>query len=161
MKTEQELEEYGRMEAQKELSDEELERYNNLKKQKLEQDLEKKKQEDEDNMVGGLAAMRQQAEQELTVEVHGVEFLADLGPKQIHKLRTAAKFEDKQEAELTGDEYEKIRSNVLDVFADLSLNKDREDFQNHFGDAGIATLGKITEPLLEKITELNKQKKSR
>lgn len=157
----QELLELGPMEAQKQLDDEKLQRYNELKEENLKEDLKEKKQEDEAAKAEGLEGMRQQAEEELTVTIHGVEFLADLGPKQFHKLNQAAKFEDKKASQLSESELEEVRSNILDVFADLSINKDREDFEKHFGDAGLATIGKISQPLLNKIKDATEQKKSR
>jgi len=157
----QELLELKPMEAQRELDDEQLERYNNLKEDNLKEDLKEKQADDNQNAVDGLAAMRQQAENKLTVEVYGVEFIADLGPKQFHKLNKAAKFEDKKQSELTKKQLKQIRSNILDVLAEQSLNKDRNDFKEHFGDAGLATIGQITEPLLTKVKKVNEQKKSR
>jgi len=157
----QELLELKPMEAQRELDDEQLERYNNLKEDNLKEDLKEKQADDNQNAVDGLAAMRQQAENKLTVEVYGVEFIADLGPKQFHKLNKAAKFEDKKVDSLDQEQITEIRSNILDVLAELDRENNREDWQENFGDAGIVTLGSITGELLDEIETYMEQKKSR
>lgn len=159
--TESKLLELEPMEAQKQLTEERLEKYNQLKRQNLEENLQNKKSEDARNSAEGLAAMKKQAQQGLIFEVCGIEFTADINPTQLAKLRKVKKFDHRKEAELTEGEYSEIIENVLDVLADLSVNQSRQDWQEEFGHEGLATIGNVIEPLMNKLEKKLEQKKSR
>lgn len=163
----EQLLEFDREQAEQQLNPDQLERYNELKKQELEGAIEDKKAEDAENAINGLAALRQDKEKELTVKVHGIEFLADVNEKQLHKLVKFSKYEDKKAEDLDDSTIQNIRSDMLDVLANLSLEYDRTDWAEHYegeGErepAGIMTVGSLVYDVLDKIEDLREQKKSR
>jgi len=157
----EQLLEHSPQEARQKFNDEQLERYNELKQQSLEEDLEQKKSEDAETAVNGLEAMRRQAEEEMTVDVYGIEFVADVNPRQVKKLRKLEKFEDQSPEELDDEEFEDVHENILELLSELSVQYELVDWQEEFGDAGIMTLAQITGNLLSKIDVEVEQKKRR
>jgi len=161
----EQLLQFDKEQALQQLNDDQLERYNELKQQELSQDIEEQKTEDGKNAAKGLKNLRQAAENDLTVKVQGIEFLADVKPQQISKLTEVAEFaeenEDREIDSLKPEELENIRSNILDVLSELSINHSRQDWEENFGDAGIATISTITNDLLADIESFMEQKKSR
>jgi len=157
----EQLLEHSPQEARQKFNDDQLERYNELKQQELSEDIEEKKEEDAENAVNGLEAMRQQAEKDLTVDVYGIEFVADINPAQVKKLKQLEKFEDKDPGDLNDSTFENVHSNFLELLSELSVNHDLEDWEENFGDSGIMTLAQITGNLLSKIDVEVEQKKSR
>jgi len=156
---------FDEQQARQQLNDDQLERYNELKQEQLQGAIEEKKTEDNINASEGLANLREATETDLTVTVEGIKFLADVEPSQLNKLTDVAKFEqensDRKISELSENELENVRSNLLDVLSDLSVNHSREDWQENFGDAGLITLATITGNLLDKVESYMNQKKSR
>jgi len=157
----EQLMEFSPQQARQQLSDEQLERYNELQEEKLSQDIEDEKEKDAETAVNGLEAMRQQAEQEMTVSVYGIEFVADVNPRQVKKLKKLEKFENQSPEDLNDKEFEDVHDNLLELLSELSINHSLEDWQENFGDAGIMTLAEITGKLLSKIDVEVEQKKSR
>lgn len=160
MKDEQ-LMQYSPEQARQQLADDQLERYNELQEEKLAGDIQEEKQQDAENAVNGLEAMRRQAEGDLTVEVYGIEFIADLNPRQIKKLKKLEKFENKKPEELNDKQFDDVHKNFLELLAELSVNHDLEDWKENFGDAGVMTLGQITGNLLSKVDVQVEEKKRR
>lgn len=159
--TDEQLLQFSPEQAQQQLNDKQLERYNELKTQDLEEDIEDKKQEERQLASEGLQALREDKEKELTVQIKGIEFLADLNDKQINKLSKFAKYEDKDERSINQFEKENLVSDMLDVLSEISLNHDRSDWEEHFGDAGIITVGSLVYDVLDEIEDLREQKKRR
>lgn len=159
--TDEQLLQFDREQADQQLNPEQLERYNELKEDKLKGAIEDKKTEDSIDASEGLAALREAAEDDLTVSVHGIEFLADVNPDQLNRLVEVAKFEDRKVDSLTKEETDKIHGNMLETLAELSVNHELSDWRENFGDAGLVTLGQITGDLLDKIEEFMSEKKSR
>jgi hypothetical protein len=157
----EQLLEHSPQEARQKFSDEQLERYNELKEQELQEGIEEQKEKDAENAVNGLEAMRRQAEGDLTVEVYGIEFVADVNPRQVKQLKKLERFEDRSPEDLDDDEFESVHDNFLQLLSELSVNHDREDWDENFGDAGVMTLAQITGNLLSKIDVEVEQKKSR
>jgi len=161
----EQLLQFSKEQARQQLNDDQLERYNELKQQELSEGIQEQKNEDGKNATEGLKNLREAAENDLSVEVKGIEFLADVSPEQISKLTDVADFaeenEDRKIDSLSTSELEDVRNNILDVLAELSKNHDRKDWEENFGDAGIATISTITNDLLSKIEEFMEQKKSR
>lgn len=157
----EQLLEHSPQEARQKFNDDQLERYNELKEQELSEDIEEKKQEDAENAVDGLEAMRQQAEKDLTVNIYGIEFVADINPAQVKKLKQLEKFEDKNPEELDDSTFEDVQDNFLELLADLSVDYEIEDWEENFADSGIMTLAQITGKLLSEIDVEVGQKKSR
>lgn len=157
----EQLLEFDPKQAKQQLNDEQLERYNELKKQDLEENINEQKNKDAETAVNGLSEMRRSVEKELTVTVHGIEFKADIDAGQIKKLSSFAEHTDKTEEELNPEEAENITENILSVLSDLSINYSRSDWDNSFGDAGVITLATITMDLVQEIESFMQQKKTR
>lgn len=159
--------EHSPEEARQKLNDDQLERYNELKQQELQGDIEERQEENEEIAQEGLAALREAKEQDLTVTVHGIEFLADVNDEQVEKLAEFSKYEDKTEEDLDDSTIQEIREEMLDVLADLCLDYDRQDFAEEFGGkgekepAGIITVGSLVYDVLDEIEDLREQKKRR
>lgn len=157
----EQLLEFSPEQARQQLNDEQLERYNELQEKSLTENIEDQKEADTENAVNGLEAMRQQVEKELTVDVYGIEFVADVNPKQVKKLNDLKKFQNKDPDELQDEEFSNVHGSFLDLLSELSVSHTRKDWESNFGDAGIKTLAKITGNLLSKIDVELEQKKSR
>jgi hypothetical protein len=157
----EQLLEFSPKQARQQLSDDQLERYNELKQEQLKDNIEEQKQEDAENAVNGLEAMRRQAEEDMTVKVYGIEFVADVNPAQVRKLKKLEKFEDKNPDELDDNEFDRVHTNFLELLSDLSVNYDLQEWDENFGDAGIMTLAQITGSLLSKIDVEVEAKKKR
>lgn len=157
----EQLLQFSREQAEQQLNDQQLERYNELKEEQLHEGIEKKKNKDMEQVAEGLSAMRESVENDLSVTVRNIKFSTDINPSQVNKLLKVSRFEDRKVDSLNEEEVEQIRSNILDILAELSVNHDRSDWEKHFGDAGIVTPAVIAGELLDEIETVMEQKKSR
>lgn len=157
----EQLLEFDPEQAQQQLNDDQLERYNKLKEEQLQGGIEDKKTEDAESVVDGLSALRESVENEMTVSVRGIEFKGDVNASQIKRLSSFSKYRDKTEEELTPEQVENITENILGVLSDLSIDYDRSDWEESFGDAGVITLSTLTLELVQEIETFMQQKKSR
>ena len=161
----EQLLEFSPKQAKQQLNDEQLQRYNKLQAEKHENAIKDKKAEDGAKASEGLANLREAAEKQLTVNVHGIEFIADINPEELSKLSSISKFADENSEtkldDVEGRKLEEVKDNLLSVLANLSVNYSKSDWIEEFGDAGLATLATITEDLLKKVEEFMEQKKTR
>lgn len=155
------LKQFSPEEARQQLNDDQLERYNELKEEELQGNIEDDKQEKAGEAAEGLAAMRQSVQGDLTITVRGIEFSTDINPAQINKLVKVAEFEDRKVDSLNEDELETVKGNILDILSELSINHDRSDWQENFGDSGIVAPAVIAGEVLDEVENVMDVKKNR
>jgi len=156
----EQLLEFSEEQARQQLNDNQLERYNELKKDRLEGAIEDQKAEDSETRTKGLQALREDKEKELTVEVNGLNFLADINEDQARKLRKLQKYEDKTEDEIPDEDLKNIKDSLITVLADLNKDYTESEWRDEFGDAGVFTIASLAYDVVDEINEFSDQKKS-
>jgi len=152
-------------EAREKLTDEELERYNTLKSEDLEQDLKDKKQQDQLEDSEGLGVILDSARNELTKTIdfngNGLEVFVDPDIDDVRKLQKAYKVQNKGMEEISDKELETARSNILDVLAKTTVNHDRDEWEEKFESVGFMTLYHVADKIFDQVNLEQQQKKRR
>ena len=157
----EQLLEFDEQQARQQLNDEQLERYNELKKQELEGAIEEKKEKDNEARAEGLKTLREDKEKELTVDVNGLNFLADINDEQARKLHKLKKYRDKSEEDLSSEQVKEIKDDLITVLSQLNQDYNENEWRNEFGDAGVFTIASLAYDVVDEINDFTDQKKRR
>jgi len=166
MKDEQLLQ-MGKKTAEEKLAPDDLERYNELKEQELQDGLDEKKAEDAKKDSEALENLVDSSRNSLrkTVDINGskIEIKADPGTKTVSKLQKLYNRKDENLESLTDNEMEEIYSDVLDILADVCVDYDRNDWGNALPDPeeSIATPLVVVGEVYKEVEKVLNQKKSR
>lgn len=156
-----------RAEAQEELSEEQLKRYNSLKAKKLHEQIDEHKEDKKKENIEGLGQLLTDVREDMvsTVEIAGnnIEILVDPDEHDIGKIKKAQKLADKNEDEIDEETSKEIKDELLEIIAEFTVNYSKEDWKEEFEkkEVGLMALGRVLYPILESVEEELKQKKRR
>lgn len=163
--SDEELLDYSPQEARELLEDEELERYNELKHEELEKELKGYETDKKKEAGEGLSVLRDAVEQELTTTVSfgdtSIEVLVDPDINDFKEVQEIAHLEDKEIDKLSDKEIRKIKNSTYELLGEISIKYSKEDWRNHFNDAGLISIGYVVETIFEEIDVQMEQKKRR
>jgi len=163
--SDEELLELSRQEATEELSDEQFRRYNSLKAQKLEEDVEEYKGEQAESNAEGLDEILSSAQDDLTetIQVLGndLEVLVDPDEsdvKKINELRGMAEEED-----LSDEEIQELKDSLFEFMGQFTVNYDAEDWKQTYSDrdVGLRTIVEVAFEMFNEVERVVQQKKRR
>lgn len=163
--SDEELLEFSRDEAEYELSDEDFERFNSLKAQKLEEEIDGYKQDKAQENAGGLDEILNSAQDDLTevVEVFGteIEVLVDPDDTDVKKIR---ELQNKADADdLSDEQIDELKDAVFSFMSDFTVNYTEQDWRNSYSDkdVGLMSIVETAYELFDQVEDLVKQKKRR
>jgi len=156
----EQLLQFDEQQARQQLNDEQLERYNELKQGELKDAIEEKEEKDNEARTKGLQAVRESKESELTTQVQGLNFLADINDKQVSKLRRLSQYEDKKEENLNDQEVANIKDDLISLLSELNKDYTEDEWRDEFGDAGLFTIASLAYDVVDAIEEVTEEKKS-
>ena len=156
----EQLLQFDEQQARQQLNDEQLERYNELKQGELKDAIEEKEEKDNEARTKGLQAVRESKESELTTQVQGLNFLADINDKQVSKLRRLSQYEDKKKEDLSDQEVAKIKDDLISLLSELNKDYTEDEWRDEFGDAGLFTIASLAYDVVDAIEEVTEEKKS-
>lgn len=164
-RTDNELKALSPDEAREKLTDEEIERYNELKKDELEENIETQRQKEQKQAGEAISALIDSTKNELTetVDFNGAELEVYIDPdiEDFKKLGKAFQYGDKKPEELPAEELQELEDNLLDLLAKTTVNFDREDWNKKFADAGFRTKANVAQKIFDQVDIEMEQKKSR
>ncbi len=139
----------------KELSEEELSRYNKLKKREMrgkvqEHKLERSK-EDKEALDIIADEVKDQNIKEVDVMGATLEVDIDFDEKILDKIKKLKKYRNRDD--LGSKESKEIKELVFEILGELCINYSKSDWKEKFGDKGITTLSAISVNVFNQVKE--------
>lgn len=170
--SDEELKEMNAEEAKEKLeTDEQFERYNELRGEKFQEDINKKKIEDSEKSLDALRDIRDSAkeEQTTTVEIKGreVRVLVDPDLEVWRKVRKIQKFADKKAEDLPTKKVEQLMDTALFVLGKATIDYSEDQWRQVLieepkpeNKAGLKTLAWLCEKVYSTIEDERESKKN-
>jgi len=165
--SDEELLSLTRQEAQEELSEEQLKRFNSLKAEKLQEQIDEHKEDKKKENIEGLGQLLSDVRDDMvsTVEIAGneIEILVDPDEHDIGKIKKAQRLADKAENDIGEETSKEIKNELLEILGEFTVNYSKEDWKKEFEEreVGLMGLGRVLYPILESVEEELEQKKRR
>ena len=156
-----------RNEAEAELSEEELKRFNSLKAEELHKQIDEHKEEKKKENIEGLGQLLSDVQEDMisTVEIAGnkIDILIDPDEHDIQRVKRAQKLASKNKDNLAKEDAEEIKEELLSILGQYTVNYTADDWREEFEarDVGLIGLGRVLTPMLDTVKEELEQKKSR
>jgi len=149
----------------RDLTEEEIERWNNLKSDTHRKNIEEKKTEDASKSLDALEEMKKSVEEELTttVEVKGVEVevLVDPDEKVWSKLQTIREFKDKKPEEIPEEKIRELKETAFEFLGLATVDYSVEDWKEIYSDSGLETLSFLCNSIYKPVKEEREKKRQR
>lgn len=165
--SEEELLSLTREEAEEELSDEQLKRYNSLKAQQLQDSVDDYKEEKAMESAEGLDKLLSDVKDEMTSEVeiagNKIKILVDPDQHDVKTIQRARKLADKDEEDLNEEDIEEVKDSMFTLLGEITVDYSKEDWKTKFEEKGVGLYGllNVMYPILETVEEEMEQKKRR
>lgn len=165
--SEEELLEFSRKDARKELTDEQFKRYNSLKAQQLEESVDEYKEDKAQVNAEGLDKLLGDARDDMqeTVELFGneLEVLVDPDETDFRELRKLKNKADIDDEDLSDEEVEDLKDTMFEFMGQFTVNYTSEDWKDKYEgkDVGIRTIMSIAYEMFDTVEDAVKQKKRR
>ena len=125
-----------RKEAQEELSEEQLKRFNSLKAEKLQEQIDEHKEDKKRENIEGLGQLLSDVRDDMvsTVSIAGneIEILVDPDEHDIGKIKKAQRLADKAENNIGEQTSKEIKNELLEILGEFTVNYSKEDWKKEF-----------------------------
>jgi len=165
--TDEQLLEFTRGQAEEELTDEQMHRYNSLKAQKLQDNIDEYKGDKAEENLDGLGQIVEDVKEDMisTVNLAGneVRVLVDPDNQEFSTIQSLRQYSELSDKQITGDKSDEIKEKVLDLVGQFTVDYTAEEWKQSFDEQNVGVRGtiEVAEKIVSVVEEEVEQKKRR